>query len=159
MAVNLETNFCGISFKNPIIIPAGVHGRDGDVMKEVSSSGVAGICTKPIVSQPSVDVLPCFSAVQGGMLNSVFGSDKTSEYWFGEGIKKAKEGSSLVLANLAGFTPEEAGSLAAKAEEAGADMIMLDNLDAQCLAGFADTVSQSLGVGGFIVDDEDSFGA
>ena len=125
MAVHLTTDFCGLTFKNPIIIPAGVHGRSGDVMKEVSSSGVAGICTKTIVSQPSVDVLPCFTAVPGGMINSVFGSDKTAEYWFAEGLKRAKEGSSLVLANLAGFTPDEAASLASKAEAAGADMIML----------------------------------
>ena len=97
MAVNLTTDFCGITFKNPIIIPAGVHGRDGDVMKEVSESGVAGICTKTIVSQPSVDVLPCFTAVPGGLINSVFGSDKTADYWFTEGLKRAKEGSSMVV--------------------------------------------------------------
>lgn len=125
MAVTLETDFCGIKFKNPIIVPAGVHGRDGETMKEVASSGVAGICTKTIVSQPARDVLPCFSAVKAGMVNSVFGSDKTSEYWFNEGIKRAKEGEALVIANLAGFTPEEAAELAVKAEASGADMIML----------------------------------
>ncbi len=125
MAVRLNTDFCGITFKNPIIVPAGVHGRDGDTMKEVSASGVAGICTKTIVSQPAKDVLPCFSAVKAGMVNSVFGSDKPSEYWFQEGIKRAKEGSAFVIANLAGFTPEEAAGLAGKAEASGADMIML----------------------------------
>jgi dihydroorotate dehydrogenase subfamily 1 len=53
----------------------------------------------------------------------VFGSDKSAEYWFGEGIKRAKEGQALVIANLAGFTPEQAAELAGKAEKAGADMI------------------------------------
>ena len=100
MAVLLETDYCGLKFKNPIIIPAGVHGRDGDVIKEVSKWGAAGICTKTIVSQPAQDVLPCFASVSGGMVNSVFGSDKTSEYWFSEGLKRAKEGDSLVLANI-----------------------------------------------------------
>lgn len=125
MSIDLTTNFCGIEFANPVIVPAGVHGRDGDTIKEVSGSGVAGICTKTIVSQPARDVLPCFSAVKAGMVNSVFGSDKTSEYWFSEGIKRGKEGNSKVIANLAGFTPEEAAGLAVKAEESGADMIML----------------------------------
>ncbi len=125
MNENLKTRFCGIEFKNPVIVPAGVHGRDGDTMKDVSLSGVAGICTKTIVSQPARDVLPCFSAVSSGMVNAVFGSDKTGEYWFGEGIKRAKEGESLVIANLAGFTPEEAAALSGKAEKAGADMIVL----------------------------------
>ncbi|MCK4803277.1 MAG: 4Fe-4S binding protein [Spirochaetes bacterium] len=57
------------------------------------------------------------------MLNSVFGSDKTVEYWFTGGIQEAKEGEAVVIANLAGFTPEEAAELAVKAEKAGADMI------------------------------------
>ncbi len=123
MAVNLKTEFCGLSFKNPIIVPAGVHGRDGKTIKTVSESGVAGICTKTIVSQPAPDVLPCFQAVKSGMINSVFGSDKPSQYWFEEGIKQAKEGDALVIANLAGFFPEEAAELALKAANAGADMI------------------------------------
>ena len=123
MAVDLKTDFCGLSFRNPVIVPAGVHGRDGPAIREVAKSGVAGICTKTIVSRPSPDVLPCFTAVKSGMLNAVFGSDKPSAYWFEEGIKTAKEGEALVIANLAGFSPEEAAELAAKAAAAGADMI------------------------------------
>ncbi len=121
----LRTTFCGLDFANPLIVPAGVHGRDGDVMFAVSESGVGGICTKTIVSQPANDVLPCFSAVGAGMVNSVFGSDKSSEYWFTEGIKRAKEGRANVIANLAGFTPEEAAGLAESAVKSGADMIMV----------------------------------
>jgi len=121
--MTLTSSFCGLEFKNPIVVAAGVHGRDGATIKEVSASGVAGVCTKTIVSQPATDVLPSFAKVSGGMLNSVFGSDKSAEYWFDEGIRRAKEGEALVIANLAGFTPEEAAELAAKAESAGADGI------------------------------------
>jgi len=124
-ASKLRTTFCGLDFANPLIVPAGVHGRDGDVMAAVAASGIGGVCTKTIVSQPATDVLPCFSAVNAGMVNSVFGSDKTSEYWFSEGIQRAKEGKANVVVNLAGFTPEEAASLASSAVECGADMIML----------------------------------
>ncbi len=123
MAVDLRTTFCGLQFRNPIIVPAGVHGRDGETIREVSKTGVAGICTKTIVSRPAPDVLPCFTAVKAGMLNAVFGSDKSASYWFTEGIKTAKQGEALVIANLAGFTPEEAAELAVKAAAAGADMI------------------------------------
>jgi len=125
MAVDLTTDFCGITFKNPMIVPAGVHGRNGDVMKEVSGFGPAGICTKTIVRQPATDVLPCFTALPMGMINSVFGSDKSAEYWFTEGLKRAREGDSIVIANLAGFSPEDAANLAVNAEKAGADLIML----------------------------------
>ena len=79
---------------------------------------------RPSSRSPSPDVLPCFSAVQGrdaerrvrlGPARPSTGST--------EGIKTAKEGESIVIANLAGFTPEEAAELAAKAAAAGADMI------------------------------------
>jgi dihydroorotate dehydrogenase len=106
-------------------VAAGVHGRDGKTIAETSRAGVAAVCTKTIVSQPAKDVLPCFVKVEGGMLNSVFGTDRTAEYWFTEGIQTAKGGDALVIANLAGFTPEESAELALKAEKAGADMIEL----------------------------------
>ncbi len=125
MAVDLKTDFCGLEFKNPIIVAAGAHGRDGDTILETSRWGVGGVCTKTIVSQPAADVLPCFAKIEGGMLNSVFGSDRSAEYWFTEGIKRAKGGDARVIANLAGFTPEEGAELARKAQEAGADMIEL----------------------------------
>ena len=32
--VDLTTKFCGLTLKNPIIIPAGIHGRNGKVIKE-----------------------------------------------------------------------------------------------------------------------------
>ncbi len=125
MNVELTTRFCGLDFKNPIIVPAGVHGRDGPTIREVSGSGVAAVCTKTIVSRPAPDVLPCFVKVRAGMLNSVFGSDKPAEYWFTDGIPEAKRGQALVIANLAGFSPEESAELASKAEAAGADLIEL----------------------------------
>jgi dihydroorotate dehydrogenase len=80
MAIELATRFCGLTFRNPVIVPAGVHGRDGPTIREVSRSGVAALCTKTIVSQPAPDVLPCFIKVGAGMLNSVFGSDRPAEY-------------------------------------------------------------------------------
>jgi dihydroorotate dehydrogenase len=123
MAVDLTTDFCGLVFENPIIVAAGAHGREGETMREVSASGVAAVCTKTIVSQTATDVLPCFTKVRSGMINSVFGSDKSAEYWFGEGIKRASEVQARVIANLAGFTPEQGAELASKAEEAGADGI------------------------------------
>ena len=125
MNVDLKTKFCGLTLKNPLIVAAGVHGRDGKTIAETSRAGVAAVCTKTIVSQPAKDVLPCFVKVEGGMLNSVFGTDRTAEYWFTEGIQTAKGGDALVIANLAGFTPEESAELALKAEKAGADMIEL----------------------------------
>ncbi len=123
--VDLTTRFCGLEFRNPIVVAAGVHGRDGETMAEVARSGVAAVCTKTIVSRPAPDVLPCFARAGPGLLNAVFGSDKSAGYWFGEGIRRAREGGARVIANLAGFHPEESASLAERAVAAGAEMIEL----------------------------------
>ncbi len=121
---DIKTEFCGFSLDNPVVVPAGVHGRDAETIIEVGKSGVAGVFTKTITAQAPPDVRPCFTAVKAGMVNSVFGSDRQAEYWFTEGISKAKkEGKSLVIANLAGFYPEQAAELAKKAVDCGADMI------------------------------------
>ncbi len=123
MSVDLKTDFCGIEFSNPVIVPAGAHGRDGETMIRVGNAGISGVCTKTITSQAPPDVRPCFSNVKSGMVNSVFGSDKPAEYWFTEGIRKAKKGKAKVIANIAGFYPEEAAELAKKAADCGADII------------------------------------
>ncbi|MBI9106576.1 MAG: 4Fe-4S binding protein [Spirochaetales bacterium] len=121
---DIKTEFCGLPFDNPVIVPAGAHGRDAETIISVGKAGASAVCTKTITSQAPPDVKPCFSAVKAGMVNSVFGSDKAAEYWFTEGISKAKEeGKAYVIANLAGFSPEEAAELARKAVGCGADMI------------------------------------
>jgi dihydroorotate dehydrogenase (fumarate) len=123
--VDLKTRFCGLEFRNPLVVAAGVHGRDGDTMAEVARTGVAAVCTKTIVSRPAPDVLPCFVQAGPGMLNAVFGSDRSAEYWFTEGIRRARGGGARVIANLAGFSPEESAQLAERAVAAGAEMIEL----------------------------------
>ncbi len=121
---DIKINFCGFKLDNPVIVPAGAHGRDAETIISVGKTGVAGVCTKTITAQAPPDVRPCFTAVNSGMINSVFGSDKPAEYWFSEGISKAKKtGSALVIANLAGFYPEQAAELAKMAVDCGADMV------------------------------------
>ena len=120
---DIKTEFCGFKLDNPVIVPAGVHGRDAETIVSVGAAGVSAVVTKTITAQAPPDVRPCFSAVNSGMVNSVFGSDKPMEYWFTEGIKEAKKGKALVIANLAGFYPEQAAELAKQAADCGADMI------------------------------------
>ena len=121
---DIRTKFCGFNLDNPLVVPAGAHGRDAETIIRVGNTGVAGVFTKTITAQAPQDVRPCFTAVKSGMINSVFGSDKPAEYWFTEGISKSKkEGKALVVANLAGFYPEQAAELAKKAVDCGADMI------------------------------------
>ena len=116
-------NLAGIPMRNRIIVSAGCHGADAETIIETSLQGVAAITTKTIVANAVDDVRPCFSKVDGGFLNSVFGSTLSSQQWFENELPASKKAGIPIIASIAGLSPEEAADLAEKAVAAGADMI------------------------------------
>ena len=111
-----------------MIVAAGCHGSDGDTIVRTSQQGVAAITTKTIVAQAVEDVRPCFSRVEGGFLNSVFGTTLPAERWFEHELPRAKEAGIPIIASLAGLHPAEAADLARRAVDAGADLIEMPTL-------------------------------
>lgn len=113
----------GIPMRNRVIVSAGCHGADAKTILETSRQGVAAITTKTIVAQAVEDVRPCFSLVDGGFLNSVFGTTLAAQQWFEVELPEAKKTGIPIIASIAGLNPDEAADLARKAVSAGADMI------------------------------------
>jgi dihydroorotate dehydrogenase subfamily 1 len=116
-------SLAGVPLRNRVLVAAGCHGADGDIIVEMSRTGVAAITTKTIVAQAVEDVRPCFSKVEGGFLNCVFGTTLPPEQWFEEELPRATEAGIPIIASVAGLSPEEAADLAARAVAAGATMI------------------------------------
>jgi dihydroorotate dehydrogenase (fumarate) len=116
-------NLAGVPMRNRVIVAAGCHGADGDIIVETSRAGVAAITTKTIVAQAVEDVRPCFAKVEGGFLNCVFGTTLPPEQWFRHELPRARDAGIPVIASLAGLSPEEAAGLASQAVAAGATMI------------------------------------
>ena len=114
--------------RNRVIVAAGCHGSDGDTIVRTSQQGVAAITTKTIVAHAVDDVRPCFSRVEGGFLNSVFGTTLPAERWFEHELPRAKEAGIPIIASLAGLHPAEAADLARRAVDAGADLIEMPTL-------------------------------
>ena len=117
-----------VPMRNRVIVAAGCHGSDGDTIVRTSQQGVAAITTKTIVAQAVEDVRPCFSRVEGGFLNSVFGTTLPAERWFQHELPRAKEAGIPIIASLAGLHPAEAADLARRAVDAGADLIEMPTL-------------------------------
>lgn len=113
----------GIPLRNRVIVAAGCHGADGATILRTSRERVAAITTKTIVAQAVPDVRPCFSAVEGGFLNSVFGTTLPAERWFSQELPAAKQAGIPIIASLAGLHPAEAAELARRAVAAGAAMV------------------------------------
>lgn len=133
---NTRLNLAGVPMRNRVIVAAGCHGADGDTIVRTSREGVAAVTTKTIVAQAVEDVRPCFSAVEGGFLNCVFGTTLPAEQWFERELPRAESAVSgqrsavsggdpppIIIASLAGLNPTEAADLATRAVAAGADMI------------------------------------
>ncbi len=116
-------SLAGVPMFNRVIVAAGCHGADGDIIVETSETGVAAITTKTIVAQAVEDVRPCFSVVQGGFLNCVFGTTLPAEQWFEKELPRARDAGIPIIASVAGLSPEEAADLATRAVAAGASMI------------------------------------
>lgn len=137
--MSIAVSFKGIKLKNPVIVTAGEHGRDGKTIREVASSGVGAITTKTITNIPLPDPLPCYAKIDNGFLNVVLSAVHPAEQWFDTEMAEAKNGGVPVIANFAGSSPSESADLAKKCEDAGADMIELpthcphlaENIEAQ----------------------------
>jgi dihydropyrimidine dehydrogenase (NAD+) subunit PreA len=118
-----QLNLAGIPMRNRVIVAAGCHGASGDDIVETSRTGVAAITTKTIVAQAAADVRPCFSSVEGGFINSVFGTTFPADQWFEKELPRARDAGIPIIASLAGLTPAEGADLAKKAVAAGANMV------------------------------------
>jgi dihydroorotate dehydrogenase subfamily 1 len=118
-----DLNLAGVRLRNRVLVAAGCHGADGDIIVETSRTGVAAITTKTIVAQAVEDVRPCFSKVDGGFLNCVFGTTLPAARWFERDLPRATEAGIPIIASVAGLNPQEAADLAARAVAAGASMI------------------------------------
>lgn len=125
MSVDLRVKIAGIEFKNPIFVAAGGQTRDAETILKSGEHGVAAVMTKTIVPQTANDVLPCFVPVEGGFINCVFGSSLSADDWFAREFPMMKKGEAKIIANLAGYFPQQTAEIAAKAEKAGAHMIEL----------------------------------
>lgn len=136
---NLKCKIGNVFLKNPFIVTAGEHGRDGEEIVKVAKTGVGAITTKTIVPVPAPDPRPCCVPMDNGFLNCVLAAIMPSEQWFDKEIPLSKTTGIPIIANLAAADPKEAADLAIKAVKSGADMIELathcphlaENLEAQ----------------------------
>ncbi|MEI6509755.1 MAG: tRNA-dihydrouridine synthase [bacterium] len=137
--MDLTVRLKGLTLKNPLIVTAGEHGRDGETIAKVAGFGPGAITTKTIAGMPVPDPRPCYATMRGGFMNCVMGAVIGADQWFSQEMAIAKSGGVPVIANLAGTNPAEAADLARRAEDAGADIIELpthcphfaENLEAQ----------------------------
>ena len=127
MSNRLETNFCGVKFKNPVIPASGTYGYGREYESLYPLSMLGGISVKgTTLHRREGNPGPRVAETPSGMLNSVGlqngGVDKVINYE----LPNLRKSDIVVIANIAGSTVEECAELAAKVDETDVEMIELN---------------------------------
>ena len=124
---DLSVNICGIPFKNPIIPASGVFGYGREYERYYDLSKLGGISTKGTTGTKRTGNLPPRVAeTPMGMLNSVGLQNPGIDAFIANELPHLLSCDTVILANIAGSTPEECAEVAAKLDQTDVHMIELN---------------------------------
>ncbi len=123
----LEVNLSGLKLKSPIILASGILGVSYSSMKRVIDAGAGAVTTKSIGPTPRkgyknpsiIEISP------GTFMNSVGLGNPGIDEFISE-IKEIKKHNIPLIVSVFGSSNEEYLKVAAKAEDAGADVIEIN---------------------------------
>ena len=124
---DLTVNIAGVDFKNPVITASGTFGFGREYsefypLKEIGGLSCKGITLKPRMGNPP----PRIAETPSGILNAVGLQNPGVDYFIERDLPWLKEQETVVIANIAGNTPEEYAQMAEKLSESSVDMIEMN---------------------------------
>ncbi len=124
---DLSVNVAGVEFKNPIIPASGVFGYGREYEEFYPLSKLGGIATKGTTGTLRTGNLsPRIAETPAGMLNSVGLQNPGIDTFIEKELPNLLTKDTVILANIAGSTPEECAEVAAKLDKTDAHMIELN---------------------------------
>lgn len=124
---DLSVKLCGVEFKNPIIPASGVFGYGREYEEFYPLSSLGGIATKGTTgTRRTGNIAPRIAETPSGMLNSVGLQNPGIDALIEHGLPDLLTKDTVILANIAGATPEECAEVAAKLEPTDVHMIELN---------------------------------
>jgi len=125
--MNLKTNFCGVEFKNPLVLASGILGVTGSSMAEVIRQGAGGVTTKSIwLKEHEGHKNPVILAKSEFMINAVGlpdGGVEKAEHEINEYRKQTK---APLIASIVGGKTEEYIAIAKKIVEYKPEIIEIN---------------------------------
>src|SRR5262249_18312032 len=106
---DLSVNFCGITFKNPVIAAAGTFGYGIEFEDVVALDKLGGFVSKGLSREPMVgNPPPRLFETAAGMLNSIGLQNIGARAFMDEKLPRlAKKKSVVVIANVFGYSRED----------------------------------------------------
>ncbi len=124
---DLSVKVAGVEFKNPIIPASGVFGYGREYEEFYPLSKLGGIATKGTTGTLRTGNLsPRIAETPAGMLNSVGLQNPGIDTFIEKELLNLLTKDTVILANIAGSTPEECAEVAAKLDKTDVHMIELN---------------------------------
>ena len=126
MKILLKTEICGIEFKNPLMLAAGVLGSNASSLNWILNEGAAGVVTKSFSKEPNKGYKnPTTVGVEGGIINAIGLSNPGVDNFIEEIRRVETKKNQVLIASIYGSTPEEFEFLVDKIQN-DVDMIELN---------------------------------
>lgn len=124
---DLKVTIAGVEFSNPLIAASGTFGFGHEFQEFYPLSTLGGISCKGItLAERSGNPPPRIAETPGGMLNAVGLQNPGVDYFIGHDLPWLKEQGTVIIANIAGNTPEDYCEMAEKLSASDVDMIELN---------------------------------
>ena len=124
---DLQVNIAGVEFRNPVITASGTFGFGKEYSEFYPLSELGGISCKGLtLEERPGNPPPRVAETPGGMLNSVGLQNPGAERFLAEDLPWLKAQGTVVIANIAGRSPEDYCALAERLSDTAVDMVELN---------------------------------
>lgn len=124
---DLKVNVCGIEFNNPLIAASGTFGFGREYNEFYPLETLGGISCKGItLKKRDGNPPPRIAETEGGILNAVGLQNPGVDHFIEKDLQWLKQQNTVVIANIAGNTPEEYCQMAEKLSSSDVDMIEMN---------------------------------
>ena len=123
---NLELDFCGVKFKNPILAASGTYNfSESSLYYDPAALGC--ITTKSVSAKPwAGNDAPKIAETYGGMLNSIGLANGGVENYIKTELKQLKAVGATVMASVVGRTVDEYAEVADRLADTDVDLLELN---------------------------------
>lgn len=124
---NLNVNFCGVDFANPVITASGTFNFGFEYGQYYDISELGGICVKGMtLAGREGNKPPRIAETPAGILNAVGLQNPGVDHFIDVDLPLLKDVKCNIIANIAGNTVEEYCQIAEKLSDTGVDMIEMN---------------------------------
>lgn len=146
---DLRVNIAGVPFENPLIAASGTFGFGHEYQEFYPLSTLGGISCKGItLKERPGNPPPRIAEAPGGMLNAVGLQNPGVDHFIEHDLPWLKQQGTVVIANIAGNTPEDYCAMAEKLSDTDVDMIELNISCPNVKQGGVQFGTSCAGVGG-----------